>query len=166
MTKTDITIRAPALYRLVGNAQTIRTNEDDAVSFLDHVLGNGISPAIEELAGMAMEMNHGGALAHFPTEDVAVLGEIVLYMIDYYRCHPDLASKIAIMCKSVIKGDGHPLITLPRQSRMLEIAQLNDEFYKLSKEAAGTAHVEFIMQNDMPASFNSESQYIRVVVTV
>lgn len=158
MTQTEITIRAPALYRLVGNAQTIRTNEDDNVSFLDHVLGNGISPAIEELAGMAMEMNHGGALAHFPTEDVAILGEIVLYMIDYYRCHPDLASKIAIMCKSVI--------TLPCKSRMLEIAKLNDELYKLSKEAAGTAHVEFIMQNDMPASFNSESQYIRVVVTV
>ena len=169
MNEVEFTIRAATLYRIVGNAQTVVLNEGKDGTFLNQLLSENQTPAIEALACMVMEMNLGGALAKFPVSDVYVLGEIVRYMISFYGTRPELAAKIAALCGIAMIGDGYgcPLITAPRNARLREIAELNNNLHHISKMVKYSpdfiVRVEFIT---METVFHPESQFIRVVVTV
>jgi hypothetical protein len=176
MTEFEITIRAAALYRIVGNAQTFKLNEGKDVTFLSQLmkkleLCETPCPALDALACMVMDMSCGGALAQFPVSDVDVLGEIVRYMIKFYKTYPELAANIATMCGlNSILGDGYGciLVTLTQNARFREIAELNNNFYCISKAMGDSPDInvrtEFItMETHL---FHPDSQFIRVVVTV
>ena len=157
-----MTIRAAALYRIVGNAQTFKLNEGkneasrsnsegerlesvklvkNSGTFLTQLmmkleLCETTCPALDALACMVMEMSFGGAVAQFPVSDVTVLGEIVRHVIMFYKTYPELAAKIATMCGvgSILGGDrGCLLVTATQNARFKEIGELNNNFYRVSK---------------------------------
>ena len=171
-----MTIRAAALYRIVGNAQTFKLNEGKDGTFLGQLmkkldLCETPCPALDALACMVMEMSFVGAVAHFPVSDVAVLGEIVRYMIKFYKTHPELAAKIATMCglDSILDGErGFPLFTATQNARFREIAELNNDFYRISKAMGDSSDINVRAEFITPKThlFHPDSQFIRVVVTV
>lgn len=174
-TETVFTIRAAALYRIIGNAQTVVSKEGKKGAFLKQILNefnnDESSATLDALGNMVIQMNHEGALAQFPIDDVDILGEMIIYIINYYRSNPELASKIATMCGisaiDSIYGDGHrhQLMVATPNARFLELATLNDELYKLSKEIDVKVRVEFFVNPDTHL-FHPESQFIRVVANV
>jgi len=171
-----MTIRAAALYRIVGNAQTFKLNEGKNGTFLTQ-LKNKLEqcetpcPALDALACMVLEMSFGGALAHFPVSDVTILGEIVRHMIMFYKTYPELAAKIATMCDldSILGGErGCPLFTATQNARFKEIGELNNDFYRISKAVGDSSDINVRAEFITPKThlFHPDSQFIRVVVTV
>lgn len=170
--KFEFTIRAAAFYRIIGNAQTVVLNEGKNGTFLEQLMkdiSQSPSPALDALGVMVLEMNIGGALAVFPVCDVAVLAEMIHYIIGFYRRNPEFADKIAIMCGfGAILGDGYdcPLVAVPRNDRLREIAELNNEFCRISKATGDSLEVcaEFITMRT--TVFHPESQFLSVVVNI
>lgn len=167
-------IRAAALYRIVGNAQSVMSSNDgDDGSMQNELLKD--ADACERnslLLGMIFQMNCDAALAVFPTVDCAVLSKMVFYIAGYYKRHPEIASKISTMCfgHQVVVGDGYhcPTVLARSSARTRETALLNENFHKLgeliSDHADVTVSTEFI---DHPNHiFHPESQFIRVTAIV
>lgn len=173
MTETEMTIRAAALYRIVGNAQTLKLDEGKNGTFLTQLmmkleLCETPCPALDALACMVMEMSFGGPLAQFPVSDVTILEEIVRYMIKFYKTHPELAAKISTMCGvGSILGDCL-LVTATQNARMREIGELNCDFYRISKAMGDSPDINVRAEFIAPKThlFHPDSQFIRVVVTV
>ena len=170
--KFEFTIRAAAFYRIIGNAQTVMLDEGKNGTFLEQLMkdvSQTPSPALDALGVMVLEMNVGGALAVFPVCDVAVLAEMIHYVIMFYKNNPVFANKIAIMCGfGAILGDGCdcPLVAAPRNARLREIAELNNEFRRISNAMGDSLEVctQFIT---MPTTvFHPESQFLRTVVNI
>jgi hypothetical protein len=169
--KFEFTIRAAAFYRIIGNAQTVVLNQGKNGTLLEQLMkdiSQTPSPALDALGVMVLEMNVGGALAVFPVCDVDVLAEMIHYIIRFYKNNPEFADKIAIMCEIAILGDGLgcPLSTAPRSARLREIAELNNEFRRISNAMGDSLEVstEFITMRT--TGFHPESQFLRTVVNV
>ena len=170
--KFEFTIRAATFYRIIGNAQTVILNEGKNGTFLEQLfkeISQTPSPALETLCAMVMEMNTNGALAVFPVSNVVILAEMIRYIIVFYKSNPEFATKIAIMCGfGAILGDGYdcPLTAAPRNARLREIAELNNEFRRISKAMSDSLEVctEFITMRT--TVFHPESQFLSVVVNI
>jgi len=174
-TQFTMEFRAATWYRILGNLQTIQQN--DGENLLNTLMKiEDIAPFQKNLMSMIIQMNCSSALACFPTDDLAELGDMVLYTARHYHLHPEAASKISTMCGihklgSIMIGEGNTCPQLHRRSngRIEEIASLNKNFLELSELIGDrysdvTIKAEFCeMENTI---FHPESQYLRVIVTV
>lgn len=170
MTTLVFEIRAAALYRIVGNVQSLMSSDDGSIQ--NELLKDGDTCDRNLLLlGMIFQMNCDTALAVFPTVDCAIISEMVFYIAGYYKRHSEIASKISMMCfgnqvASIVVGDGYRSPKVPARTR--ETALLNENLHKLGELIGDYADIsvssEFI---DQPNHiFHSESQFVRVTASV
>jgi len=154
MTTLTFEIRAAAFYRIIGNIQTAMQSGEKMQSEL--LEDAEVCEYKRLLFSMIIQMNCDGAVAVFPTVDRAVLSEMVLYIAQYYKCHPEIASNISTMCF------GH------ENARSRETGVLNENLRKLGKLIGDrtdfTVSTEFVYKS--AHIFHPDSQFIRVTAIV
>jgi len=170
----SVTIRAPALYRLLSNIYTLTIKTPEV--FLGKI-NNDFYPSIgvesEDgmvLATMVYQMSTTkSAGTGFPTKNMDLLAKALMRVVRCYAIMPEIYSKInTLWAAQLVSSLIAPCIDMNAANmRAQEIKDLNQVFYNLSKNTGSQEVVASCEKLDIiEATLNPDSEFIVFTVKV